>query len=252
MTSTLAALAMIVEGVALAAGAPSWALRDTERLEGHLFSAVCAGSGPGVGHARQEAIDSCKVSAAQHLLTEVDVRSMSIASEGQAAYRQEVVSRSRVSGLVCVPRREEIQEDGDRVKLWVLCEFDLSRARAVSVGAMETQENAPEPGRPDWISNRKALEGVESVRNRSTPENSPGARERVLTIAVIPMCTDVVVQGEMPARVVRCTRNPVSIAIDPADRQLLVRADGYFPKTILLAPSKDSRGYAKVVLEPIR
>jgi hypothetical protein len=202
------------------AAPPSWARHDTERLEGNLYRAVCSGIGPSIGFARQDAIDSCKVSAAQHLSSDVSVRSLSVTSEIQGAYQQEVTNHATVSGLVCIPRREEIQETDSQVRLWVLCEFDLSQAR-------------PEP---ETISPSRPLYAVDA--------------RRVLTVATVPRCGDLIVRGGGPGRIVRCDRNPVSLFLQPTDQEVVVRAEGYFPKALRVDPGGEARRYEKVVLDP--
>ncbi|MGZ3696616.1 MAG: hypothetical protein ACXWPM_10925 [Bdellovibrionota bacterium] len=207
------------------AGAPSWAMHDTQRLEGSVYRVVCSGLGPSIGFARQDAIDSCKASAAQHLSSDISVKSLSVTSERQSAYQQEVVNHAEVSGLVCIPRREEIQEGESQVRLWVLCEFDLSHAQAAAVRRAPSQD---------------------PVRFGSYETD----QKRVLTLAVIPRCTDLIIRGGGPARLVRCDQNPVSVFLDPQDQEVLVRANGYFPKTLPLAANTEARSYEKVILEP--
>jgi hypothetical protein len=213
-------------------GAPAWALRDTQRLDGRIFSVVCSGSGPSIGLARQEALDSCKASAVQQLATEITVKSMSVTSESQAAYQQEVVNLSQVSGLSCVPRREEAGESEAEVRLWLLCEFDLSKARVVARARADD----------GW--------GESGFLARRKPGSVISDERKVLTLAVVPACSDLIVRGGGPAKRSPCTRNPVSVVLDPEDRELIVRARGYLPKTIFLGPERAARGYAQVVLTP--
>jgi hypothetical protein len=204
------------------AEAPSWAVNDAERLEGTRYQAACSGEGPSVGLARQEAIDSCRVSAAQHLPSEITVKSISITSETDGAYHQEVLKRASVTGLVCVPRRERVQETSISVKVWVLCDFDLSRARMGGTPALAGERGAQ------------------------------GRERRVLTLAVVPACSSVIVRGESPARIVRCDRNPMSVLLEPGDSEVLVRAKGRLPKSLPIKArwAKKGREYARVVLDP--
>jgi len=252
MILLLAVAVLFDAGVAIAA-APQWALLDTARLNGRVFSVACSGDGPSVAHARQEAVDSCKMSAAQYLISDVRMKSLSVSSERDAAYQQEVRNQSQVSGLVCVPRHEQIEESEDRVKLWVLCEFDLSRARVSREPMSEPLEReaaAPNPKNGDWVRNRADLESVDPAGGKARAYGDLSERKRILTVAVVPQCRDVIVYGAQPARVVRCDRNPMSILIEPGDQQVLVRADGHFPKSILLGSGGELRAYAKVVLQP--
>jgi hypothetical protein len=202
------------------ASTPSWAVNDTERLEGTRYRAVCSGDGPSIGLARRQAIDDCKVSAAEHLPGEITVKSLSVLSEQDGAYHQEVTRRSRVTGLSCNPLREHVEETDARVKVWILCLFDLSRAHA----------------RIQWpvLAKRR------------------GGRAGVLTLAVLPDCTSVIVRGSGPARVVRCDRNPVSVLVEPGDNELLVRGEGSLPKWVAVPPELGIKGreYARVVLDP--
>jgi hypothetical protein len=204
------------------ASPPSWAVTDSERVVGHFYRAACSGEGPSVGLARQEAIDSCRVSAAQYLPSEIAVKSVSVTSESDEAYHQEVSHRASISGLVCDPKHEKIEETDAKVKVWVLCEFDLSRARAVPKSLEELLAARPKAGSAD---------------------------RRVLTLAVVPLCSSLIVSGRSPARIVRCDRNPVSLLLEPGDSEVLVRAKGRIPKTLLIPP-KEGREYARVVLDP--
>lgn len=210
------------------AATPAWALRDSQRLEGKMLKVVCSGTGPSIGFARQSALDSCKVSAAQQLFTDVTVKSISVTSETQAAFQQEVVNESQVSGLSCAPRREEAEETGAEVRLWLLCEFDLSKARIV--------EARPNDRKPDSDVSRSDILSDE---------------RKVLTLAVVPGCGDLIIRGGRPARSVSCNgRNPMSVVLNPDDRELILRASGYLPKTIFLGPERASRSYAQIYLEP--
>jgi hypothetical protein len=213
---------------AAVAGAPFWAQHDSQRLDGKIFRIVCSGTGPSIGFARQNALDSCKVSAAQQLATDVVVKSVSVTSETQAAFQQEVVNESQVTGLSCTPKREETEETDAEVKLWLLCEFDLSKARIVAARPVDRH--------PDSASQ---LAGILSDERT------------VLTLAVVPGCTDVIIRGGSPARVVSCGGlNPVSVVLRPDDRELTLRAKDYLPKTLFLGPERAARDYVQVYLEP--
>jgi hypothetical protein len=221
-------------------GAPAWALKDTQRLDGKSFRVVCSGTGPSIGFARQDALDSCKVSAAQQLTTEITVKSMSVTSESQAAYQQEVLNLSQVSGLSCTPRREEIEEGDAEVRLWLLCEFDLAKAHVVRSRGGDRRPDS------DFLS---AEWGGGRARS-----SEPGAllsdERKVLTLVVVPRCGNIIVRGRGPARSAPCAQNPVSVILEPGDRELILRADGYLPKTIFLGPDRAARGYAQVLLAP--
>jgi hypothetical protein len=166
------------------------------------------------------------VSAAQQLTTDLTVKSMSVTSETQAVFQQEVVNQSQVTGLTCTPRREEAEEVDAEVRLWLLCEFDLSKARVV----------------PSRI-------GGDERRPDSSPSPLSDGR-KVLTLAVIPGCSDLIVRGAGPARAAPCGGNPVSVVLNPDDREIILRAKDHLPKTIYLGPVRAERGYAQILLQP--
>jgi hypothetical protein len=213
------------------AAPPEWALRDTQRLEGRRLTVVCSGSGPSIGLARQSALESCDLSAAQQLGEDLTVKSMSVASEREVAFQQEVLNRSRVTGLLCVPRREEASEVGAEVRLWLMCEFDLSKAKVL---------HAPE----------QAVEPSTAWARPGTEPRHVTDRQSILTLAVVPACTDMIIRGQGPARSAPCGRNPVSVVLNPDDREIILRADGRLPKSIYLGPERAARGYAQVYLQP--
>jgi hypothetical protein len=234
------------------ASTPQWALKDTAQLNGKVLRVACTGMGPGVAQARQEAIDSCKMSAAQYLISDVRMKSLTVSTERDTAYQQEVQNQAQVSGLVCEPKHEQIEETEDRVKLWVLCDFDLSRARMsrnLTPESTTLEKSAANARGEDWVKNRADIETVEAARGKSQSAEDVVERTRVLTVAVVPQCRDVVVTGSAPARLLRCDRNPISILIEPGDQKVLIRADGHFPKSILLGSGGELRAYAKVMLQ---
>lgn len=225
-------LALVFLPVATAwARLPDWASRDTQRREGNILRLVCAGSGPSIGFARRDALDSCRVSAAQQVANDLSVKSLSISSERDVAYQQEVLNQTHVTGLTCLPRREQIVQKDAEITLWLLCEFDLSKARA---------ERGREP---------------QSDRESDADDFAAGSyvvddERKVLTITSVPGCSDMIVRGSGPARVVPCDHNPVSIVLRPGDGEIILRAPNHFPKSIFLGPKREVRGYVQIILEP--
>jgi len=216
------------------ASPPDWATHDTQKLVGNRYEAVCTGEGPSLADARQEAVDSCTVSAAQHLPRKLTVRSLSVSSEVDAAWQQEVVGKSQVANLVCNPQQEKIEETESKVKVWLRCEFDLAKAKRWSAPfgrKLSDSRTGLDPLVPDQLALKDPREN------------------RVLTLAVVPACSSLIVSGGSPARVVRCDRNPVSVIVEPGDREVLVRSKGMLPKRIALTRSK-ARQYARIVLAP--
>lgn len=209
---------------------PRWASLDGQRMgKKGILKIVCSGTGPSVGLARKDALNDCWTSAAHELSSDISVKSLSASSERQVLYQQEVLNRSRVGGLACTVRRETVEQTGDQLTVWLLCEFDLSKAKAIP---------ASEDGLASDFAVPVELPIAADSRNRV-----------VVTLATVPRCEDVTILGKAPARVLPCDRNPMPVLIDPEDNEILVRARDHYPKSVFLGPHREARGYVQVVLQ---
>jgi hypothetical protein len=198
---------------------PPWASQDTQRLLGSRYRVVCTGRGPSIDLARQEAMDNCRIAAGELLEQRLSVKQLTFGSEKHVAYHQEIAKEMSFTGLVCKPLHEQTEEMDASTKLWLMCEFDLSHARA--------------------------------SRSREDSGKNSRAGNRVLTMAVVPRCSEVLVRGKsLPGRVLPCGRNPVSVLLFPDDSEVIVRAPGFLPKTITPSVRPSSREYLKVFMEP--
>ncbi len=208
---------------------PSWATQNSLRVEGKLLRISCSGTGPTAGIARKEALNDCWTSAAHMLSSDISVKSLSASSERQVIYQQEVVNRSRIKGLGCTPRRETIERSGEELTVWLLCEFDLTKAK---------------PIHPIHDADAELPIATESVQNSVDSDDKV-----VVTLATVPKCDDVIVMGRGPARILPCHRNPMPVLIAPDDSEIRVRAKDHFPKSVFLGPRREARGYVQVVLQ---
>lgn len=216
---------------------PDWAQQDTQILNGTTYKVVCAGDGPALDLAREQALQGCQADASQHLTQTIHIKSVN--------FHQRVESNAVIKNLICDPKKEAVQDHGDHFRVWLLCKFDLKKAEAVSV-----QEPAkPVPTTTEGIVNRGDLEQVEQPEAGTKPESKVQHSTRsTLSIASVPQCSDLLIQGKHPRRI-RCRRNPTVVMIEPDDKSVLVRADGYQPKRIKLGERRPASDEVTVILQ---
>lgn len=217
---------------------PSWATRDTQVRAGDVFTVVCSGQGPSVDLARREAMTSCQGMASLQLSSETSVRAISVETELDAALHQEVRSKVVLVGLTCAPLKEEIEEREGLVEVWVKCRYDLSKVVTTT----------PQGDEPEKHPDQSQLRQVERRGDAAKVGQYLVGSKTTVTIATIPKCASILVRGAKP-RVVQCVRNPVPLSLEIDDREAIVRADGYIPKTINL--TGDQRHDHEVVLDPV-
>lgn len=229
----------------------SWINSNTQELRGSLYRAVCSGVGPSLDIARKEASESCRVSASQQLTTNIQVKSISIETEKEVAYHRESIETLRYSGLICKPGREKIEESSGQVKVWLECSFDLSKARVLpSAKIDQTQEN-DKTQKNGWIKNKEKLErSAAGYTIEAKPGRHISSNRKILVLAVIPQCTDLLIRGSAPGRIVKCEDDPMTIRLEQTDSQIIVRAKGYISKTIELSKRKESEESVQVFLDP--
>lgn len=180
--------------------APDWAKNDTQRFVGGSYEVVCSGSGPSIFHARQVALDECRLSAASAIQQQLKIKAVSIQTEKDTAYHAEIVQDQLYEGLTCVPIKEAVKETDDQARAWLKCRFDLSKVKTATEGPLVKPKIA--------LSNKKRI-----------------------VISSVPACESILVRGEKP-KVIRCKSNPTTIYLEPGDETLIVRAKGYLPKKI--------------------
>jgi hypothetical protein len=203
----------------LAWATPSW-VKDGSSLQGSTYTVTCSGDGPAMDTARKSAINGCQASAAQQLQHRISIKSVSVETESDVGFHQEVTESTSYSGLTCVPQNEEVEEKDAGFRVWLRCRFDLSKAKS------ENTDGAP-------------ADATSVVRS---------ADRRVLSITTVPQCTTLLIQGAK-ARVQVCNHNPLAIVIQPGDQSIIIRATGYQPKTIPVSEKGDDYESVRVLLE---
>ena len=107
---------------------PDWAKQNTQVRKGNLYRVVCTGEAPSIDLARREALQSCRNSATSQLMTEANIKRVTIETERAVAYHQEVSEDLNYKGLDCVPEQEQIDDHQSSVQVWMKCLFDLNKA----------------------------------------------------------------------------------------------------------------------------
>lgn len=175
----------------LAFAIPDWAKTSSQNRKGNIYQAVCSGTGPSIALARQEATESCQQSAGQQLITNIEVKSLSIETEKDVLYQQEIRGKTRYIRLICKSKKEEIEELYQQYKIWLLCEFDLTKARAVPLSYYEKRDKQ----QPGQIQNKDSLESLNSIPSTVQPGKYMSSKNRIITIATIPQCNEMIITG---------------------------------------------------------
>jgi hypothetical protein len=194
---------------------PTWAASNTTKLNGSSLRTVCHGVGPSVEIARSEALKSCQLNASQFFKSKIKVKSLSVETEKSVGFHQEVTSDDEFSNLICDPTKDELEETDSQYSVWIECKFDLNKA---SVTHTDKPEGPP---------NNKNLNELELIKIKDTSDQ----QSKYIFISIIPKCESILVKGTF-SRVVECSQNPLKIQIKDGDKEFVIRAKGYKPKTI--------------------
>lgn len=228
----------------LAQATPAWVKSNPEKLAGSIYTVICYGEGPALDIARNQAKDSCLSSASRQAKNIFKVKTLTVETETAVGLHQEVESDVQISGLTCNPLNEDIQELDSQFKIWIQCKFDLSLAK---IESQQIKPDAELTNNADSIKNRNELSKLKS-KTTSRSHNITSAERKVLTISSVPQCTSLLIEGKSP-RVQTCTENPLSVVLNDGDRRIIVRADGYQPKTVVLSDSLKPNDTVQIVLE---
>lgn len=202
--------------------APDWTKSTNEKLVGSLYTISCYGEGPALDIARHEAKKDCLIAASRQANSTFKIKTLSVETETSAGLHQEVESNSQITGLVCIPKKEDIEQLSSQFKVWIQCEFDLSKIKV---------EN--------YLQENKTNKPNSNIRSKE---------KDILTIYSIPRCTSIIIEGKKP-RVLPCNHNPISIVTMSDDKTILIRADGYRPKEINLSEVVNKKNSIQVILE---
>ncbi len=202
-------LALLIALPRLGLGAPSWFTENGQRFSGSFYEVSCRGSGPSAYHARQEALDQCRLTAASAIQSKIGVSSVSIQTERDVALHEQVSQRQEYSGLVCDPIREAIEETETQSNAWITCRFDLGKVTVA-------EESAKSSGPAVALSNKRRV-----------------------TIATVPACESILIEGSSP-RIIRCNTNPQTFLLKPGDTKLIIRAIKHLPKELPVSELPES------------
>jgi hypothetical protein len=181
-------------------------------LSARQVTVSCEGFGADRSLSLKQAMDQCRSIASDQVKgASFKVKQVAVESNEENAWHSEVSSEMQVTGLICQQVHEEtLQGFGEEYHTNLTCKFDLSQARISSI--------APE-----------------LKVQRITQSDA-----RQIIINSIPACSSIVIRGDRP-RAVKCSENPQSVLIYYGlDKQMIIRAKGYLPKTIDIPEQTDS------------
>lgn len=215
---------------------PNWTSGKEVVRKGKVVTVVCMGEGATDELSELDARNRCNARVANEFISSIDVKDTSVFQDKDAAQNREVANRSCVVGLVCLkPSIKTCASDGSS-ETWRRCEFDLTQAREGTKAECAAEEVGTEKSGKDAVANRDDLTGIKQkvqVRDGGRHQRGQGY---VLTMSVTPPCDDVLVVGSASRRV-KCSSNPLQLPVKGDDREVIVRAKGYMPKTITLDAS---------------
>lgn len=206
--------------LSIAHAQPEWA--NTDKVSGNSYFVSCYGEGPALDVARIEAKKSCLASATFKSLKLFNVKTLTVETETDAGLHQEVSSDTIVSGLDCEVEKESVTSTPSQFKTWILCKFNLSKVR------------------------------YESKQSQKHPIDSSVSSSEFnhFNLNIVPKCDSIMFEGESP-RILKCAQNPIRISLKKEDRNLIIRALGYKPKTIQASEIRSKGSSKSIILEEL-
>ena len=193
---------------------PSWAKENTITKNGQYVTSTCEGTGPSVAVARQVAIQNCQFSVSQFLNGEVKINSLSVETERNVGYHQQVEQNIEVKNFNCEPLKDEIIQNSDGYAFWIKCRFNTKQILTLN------KVSSPQV-------NDVGLKSVAALKSKDVMDG------KILVLETIPQCDSILIKG-MKARTIECATNPLSLVLYEKDEQLIIRLKSYQPKTINL------------------
>ncbi len=227
---------------------PSWTQSNTQSVSGKIFHVVCDGIGPSLDLARRDVLEKCRMTAANQLATNIHAKTVAVENEKEVAFHREISEENDYTGLTCKPGREYIEDLDGQSRVWLECTFNLAEATVKDADVSKSEIRIKKTD--SWVSNKSDLAGG----NRRS--RSPGqgryltSDKKIMVLAVVPQCNDLLIRGDKPARIVKCTTDPITLTIEPADKEIIVRADNYIPKTIQLSEERGEDENVQIFLDP--
>lgn len=197
---------------------PDWALKPPE-LHGAKLLVACHGVGPDRDIAIRLALDQCKSLAAEQLNNTFEVKSLSVETEEMAGFHQEVSAKHYVQGLVCDIQKQYERQINDSQEAWILCRMDTSKVKI-----------SPEE---KFSANVQNDASDQHIDNKGLVQS----RYKQMVVSSVPPCQSMLIRGKL-TRMVRCESNPQIVTIEPSDKEVIVRAQGYKPGHVTLSGNR--------------
>lgn len=201
---------------------PQWARSEGIKWFGKNLEIVCQGTGPSVDIARREALGGCRASASSQINSDVHVKSLSIETEKDVGYHQQVTSDAVVRDLRCNPINEDIQERDGSFTVWTKCRFDTALTKVENNIA-----GAPPKAPSDAEDTTTKLSSKGDVDVGKIIEGE----EIEIYLSTVPSCSSILFNGPR-SRIKNCDSNPIRLLLRPDDQSVVIRAKGHVPKTL--------------------
>lgn len=215
---------------------PKWAKKNTEKRVGKIYYAVGNGKGPSLEIAKNEAINSCRSVVANRLNSHLNMRSLTVETQKDVSFHQELSSNYEVVGLECETVKDELIDINGTFEVWIKCKCEASNAKVTLKDEDRTGRNKKAPvrsgNRSSKIYRNSTLE-ESSVENYSDQGDTNIDLDKEVSILTIPKCDDIVIVGQQ-SRNYECNANPMFILIKPSDIKVLLRAKGYKSEEVIL------------------
>lgn len=215
---------------------PLWATQNTLKKDGAALTVVCSGQSTSLDFARQNALENCARTVSTQLSSTATVKTISIETEKSVAFHSEVFSEKSISGLKCDVLKDEVETTAQGITVWIKCKYDLSK--------VFVQERQSPPISADKQEQNIA---IKQTKNNLRSDRKV-SKQTFVQVGSVPMCSTILIRGSKP-RMIQCPNNPTDIGIENGDEEIIVRAEGYQPKTMPIRVIWG--GNANVVLDPI-
>lgn len=189
---------------------------------GSIYWTTCSGSGPSLDFARKQAIDQCKLSAADQLEINLRVDTLVVNTEKGSGLHEEIKSTKSIANLICEPGKEQLKESAGFYEILLECKFDLSKAK-VSLEKMDDKPNSP---------------------------SAIVASKRRIVIASVPKCESILVVSSR-SNIIKCSSNPMAVVLEPGTKEVIVRAEHYKPYRVSKQLEDIKNAYLQIMLEPL-
>lgn len=224
-------------------------LADTFKREGNNLTVTCEGFGADKSISLKQATDQCRSIASDYVKgSSFRVQQLALQDNEQSYWHSEVSSELQVTGLACQPLKETTTSNEiEEYKTTLTCRFDLSKAKAVPISEMQSVSQGDDSTEDRLVKNAVQIQEVPKSKGSIAKKEFVKSEAQQILIASVPMCFAILVRGQRP-RSIKCTQNPQSVLIHTAsDRQLIVKARGYLPRTILLSGRKPASSETEVI-----